>query len=176
LDVSTEHGKPSAPPPVYVVAVGSPHGDDRAGWEVVERLRREGVPGVKAVLLREPLDLLDELEGCRALVLVDACRSGAEPGAVVCLDGVLACFDGADGRSSHGLGVAEALALAAALGRLPRSVTLVGVEAQTDRPGDDLSRPVRRALDEVYRQVLAAVRTCRERMGPAATEVAGKHA
>src|SRR5262245_42204459 len=103
---------------VRVLAVGSPHGDDRAGWEVVERLCRERRPGIEAAVLSEPLRLMEHLDGCGRLVIVDACRSGAEPGKVVRLnwpDGRLA---NSAGPSTHGFGVATALALAEALGRL----------------------------------------------------------
>jgi hydrogenase maturation protease len=143
---------------VLVIAVGSPHGDDQAGWTVVERLKRDRIPGVKAMVLRDPLDLLIKLRSCRVLILVDACRTGAEPGTVVCLDPRRVPLRPGNGHSSHGLGLVRALALAEALGKLPERVLFIGVEAQAVGPGEGLSEPVQKALDELYRQVLAAVR------------------
>ena len=61
---------------VRVVGVGSPHGDDRVGWRLVEDLAESAGPGVEAVAVAQPLGLLDHLDGCSALIVVDACRAG----------------------------------------------------------------------------------------------------
>jgi hydrogenase maturation protease len=139
-----------------VLAVGSPHGDDRAGWEVVERLRRE-VPGLYAVKLHDPVSLLYQLAGCGCLVLIDACRSGAEPGTVRRLTWPAPFLERREGASTHVLGLANALALAEALGRLPPRVVLLCVEAGPCEPGGALSPAVRGALPELCRQVMAEV-------------------
>jgi hydrogenase maturation protease len=149
-----------------VLAVGSPHGDDRAGWEVVGRLRRE-VPGVDAAAIRDPVSVLHHLAGCTGLVVVDACRSGAPPGTVRRLAWPDAGLDGRGGHSTHGLGLAGALDLAAVLGRLPPRVILFGVEAQGCEPGAEISPPVRAALPGLYRRVLAEVRAA----GPMVSEL-----
>jgi hydrogenase maturation protease len=147
-----------------VLAVGSPHGDDRVGWEVVERLRQElALVGVQTRVLHDPLSLVEHLEGAAGIVLVDACRSGAEAGSLFRLAWPARGLDTAGGPSTHGFGVASALALAEALGRLPRQVVLLGVEAQACEPGEDLSPPVRQALPELCRRVLAEVRRLAER-------------
>ena len=116
-------------PATRVVGVGSPHGDDRIGWDLIEALTAAGPPaGVEAVCLRTPLDLLEHLDGCETLVVVDACRGGGSPGTIVEVDRDLLATEGAAGSSSHGLGLREALALAEALGRLPPRVIVFGVE------------------------------------------------
>src|SRR5208282_6898835 len=56
---------------VRVVGVGSPHGDDRVGWRLVEDLAESAGPGVEAVVVAQPLGLLDYLDGCSALIVVD---------------------------------------------------------------------------------------------------------
>jgi hydrogenase maturation protease len=73
-------------------------------------------------------DLLDALDGADAAVLVDAARTGGAPGAIR----RLAPEDLARQRSpsSHGLGVAQALALATALGRAPAQIEVVAIEAE----------------------------------------------
>jgi hydrogenase maturation protease len=142
---------------VRILAVGSPHGDDRACWEVVEWLGQRPVPGVEAAVLAGPLDLLGLLEGCTRLVVVDACRSGAAPGTVVRIDWPDARLYGSAGPSSHGVGVAEALALAEALGKLPPRVTLIGVEVGICGPGAEMGPEVQAALPELYRQILEEI-------------------
>lgn len=56
---------------VLVVGIGSPHGDDRAGWCAVEHLKHKAL----AADLRcagSPADLLNWLEGVQTLLICDA--------------------------------------------------------------------------------------------------------
>jgi hydrogenase maturation protease len=140
-----------------ILAAGSWHGDDRAGWKIVGRLRPDLPPGVEALALADPLELLEHLEGCTHLVLVDACRTGAQPGTIIRLSWPDSELNSAAGSSTHGFGVAAALALAAALGRLPAKVVLLGLEVQDCGPGLALSGPVRAALPKLCQQVLREV-------------------
>jgi len=130
---------------VRLIGVGTPHGDDAAGPAVVEALIAAGLPeGVAATTCARPgLDLPDVLRGAQAAVLVDAMRSGRRPGSVarVAADRLGALRP----LSSHGLGVAEGLALAEALGRCPARVEVVGIEGEC-RDGDGLSPAVRRGV------------------------------
>jgi hydrogenase maturation protease len=136
-----------------VLGLGSPHGDDAAGWHVIERLRRRS--GVLAHLgTVEPSRLLDHLGDCRRLVLVDACQSGQPPGTLIRLQWPEASLRGQRRRSSHALGLGEALALAEMLGRLPPAVIFWGIEIARCEPGEDLTPAVRRGLPELERHVL----------------------
>ena len=87
--------------------------------------------------------------------LLDAMRSGAPPGTILRCEG----RDGttlppAPATSTHGLSLAEALGLGAALDRRPRSWVLFGIEAGAFAPGQGLSARVDRAVDEVAERVL----------------------
>lgn len=136
-----------------VLGVGSPHGDDAAGWRVVEMLRqRPGFPAQVAAV--EPPQLLDYVDGCRRLILVDACRSNRLPGTVFRLSWPDALLRSQGRRSSHGLTVGDALALAETLGRLPPEVIVWSVEISRCEPGAELTPEVRRALPELERHVL----------------------
>jgi hydrogenase maturation protease len=129
-----------------VIGVGTPHGDDAAGLALAARLEAAGLPeGVRAVSCQRPgVDLPDVLAGADAAVLVDAMRSGRPPGSVARL--APDALPVLRSVSSHGLGVADGLALAEALGRRPRRLALVGIEA-VGSEGDALSPEVRGALD-----------------------------
>jgi hydrogenase maturation protease len=134
-----------------VIGIGSPFGDDAAGPAVVERLRAEGLPsGVEALIAQRPDRLVDALEGVEAAVLVDASVSGLPPGTVH--EPERAALRAARPLSSHGFGAAEALALAEALGRAPRRLAVVAVEAASCA-GEGLSATVRAALPEAVRRV-----------------------
>lgn len=136
-----------------VLGVGSPHGDDAAGWRVVERLRQH--PGLTAQLKTvEPSQLLDHLGDCRRLILVDACHSNQPPGTILRLQWPDSRLRSQRRRSSHAMGLGDALALAETLGWLPPRVIVWGVEISQSQPGEDLTPEVRRVLPELERQVL----------------------
>jgi hydrogenase maturation protease len=139
---------------VHVIGVGSPHGDDAAGLAVAAALAARPLPpGIVVHACERPLpDLLDALEGADAAVIVDAARSGAPPGGVRRLaPGELARTGAA---STHGLGVAEVLDLAAALGRAPARIEILALEI-AGAGGGAPSPAVRAALAAAAEAALA---------------------
>jgi hydrogenase maturation protease len=139
-----------------VIGLGSPHGDDAIGLAVAQRLAREALPAQVEVRSceRPGVDLLEALQGASAAVLVDAVRCGSTPGSVVEIDP--ASLRGGVTLSSHGLGVAEALALGRALHRLPDWLRVVGIEIATAE-GEGLSPAVAAAVGPACRRVRALV-------------------
>ena len=117
------------------IGVGSPHGDDRVGWDVTDRIRSrvtlgaETVPAVAFVKLASPVDLLDLADRPFRRWLI--CDAFAGPGPVGRLrhwrwpadelDDV--CFTG-----SHDVSLAASLTLAGNLGRLPPRVDIWGID------------------------------------------------
>ncbi|GAA2145272.1 hydrogenase maturation protease [Nocardioides koreensis] len=143
-----------------VVGIGNrSRGDDGVGPLVAARVAELGLPGVEVVTYDEPLALVEHLAGHDDVVVVDAARSrGGRPGAVrVVRVGAAPLPRDAAALGSHGLGVADAVELARALGRLPRRLTLVGVEALVIELGAPLSEPVRDGLDAAVDAVVAAL-------------------
>ena len=139
-----------------VVGIGTAdRGDDGVGLVVADRVRALAPADVVVLPVGAPLDLLDVFDGFPAVVVVDAVRSGAAPGAVsTTVVGEDPLPVGPASAGTHGLGVAEAVELARALGRLPARLALVGVEAAGVGTGTGLSDPVAGALDEAVAQVL----------------------
>lgn len=137
---------------IKVIGLGSPNGDDAIGLEVARELGHEALPGGAAVVAcdRPGVDLLDELEGIDAAVVVDALRSGASPGSVRVLSP--AQLARGPSLSSHAFGVVDALALAAALGRRQPALRIVAVELEAER-GLGLSVAGRAAVGEACRCV-----------------------
>ena len=141
-----------------VIAVGNPlRADDGAGVEVVRRLAGRVSPEVRLIELGgEPAELLDAWNELGTAVLVDAVRTGGEPGTVHCFDASTEPLPARTGSAStHGLGLAEALELGRALGRLPARVVVVGIEADDRTMGGELSRPVQDAIEDAAETVLA---------------------
>jgi hydrogenase maturation protease len=141
-----------------VIGIGNAwQGDDAAGLVVAQQLRdRAGEEITVLELEGEPVSLVEAFDGADEAVLVDAVRSGAEPGTVHRIDAtndpVPATLSAA---STHTLGVGEAIELGRALGRLPRRIVLYGIEAESLAAGGELTPAVARAVDEVVDRVLA---------------------
>ena len=136
-------------PSRLIVGLGSPHGDDRIGWAVVDRLLRERPVTLPARRVADGVALLSALEGWDDVVVVDAAAPAGRPGLVRRFR--WPCPDLADAAplSTHGLGLVEALRMAEVLGRLPARVTIYTVEALQAEPGAPLSEAAERALDLV---------------------------
>jgi hydrogenase maturation protease len=145
---------------VHIVGVGSPFGDDRAGWVATELLRTsplvaEEQAGAVAVSCCEtPASLLAQDYGdAEALVVVDAIRSGASPGTIRRLSGA-ELGQVQTPWSSHGLHIAEALALGQAMHALPPQVLLFGIELESaDTGGETLSDSVSHALPALVQDI-----------------------
>ncbi len=105
----------------------------------------------------EAIGLLDLWEGCPAVVIVDAVRSGATGGTLHRFDAstvpVPATFRHS---SSHTIGVAEAIELARGLGRLPAQVLLFGIEGAAFDASATVSPEVASALPALRSEVASA--------------------
>jgi len=140
-----------------VVGIGSPHGHDRVGWLLIERLSKRSDVSATVVRLSTPLELLDHLEECEFLLVVDACQTGAVEGSVIRLDWPDRRIQTHQSLSSHGMGIGESLQLAKRLGRLPEQVVLLCLEVREGmslKRGNEESIPgmdefERRAVDEL---------------------------
>lgn len=144
-----------------VVCVGDPvRGDDGVG-PAVARALREAAPDVRVIeAAGEAAGLLGCWAGEESVVLVDALRAGEPAGTVRVLDALArdpACSAAA--TSSHGLGVAEAVALGRVLGRLPGRLVVVGVAGERFDLGTGLSPEVASAVPSAVEEVLAACRS-----------------
>jgi len=133
-----------------ILCLGNPHcGDDGAG-RLVARLLRDRLPSSVRIEQHAgtALALVERLHGADAVLLVDAALTGAAPGTIHVFDCVAEDIPAArPGASSHGLGVAEAIALARVLGTLPRVCRLYAIEGETFAPGAALSPAVRTAAE-----------------------------
>jgi hydrogenase maturation protease len=151
---------------LIVIGVGNPwRRDDAAGLMVARRLRGALPEGVE-VLEREgePTGLVDAWEGADALWLVDAVSSGAAPGTVHRLDASEHELPAELFRAStHHLGLAEAVELARALGRLPVRTIFYGIEGASFDAGEGLTPEVEAAAGEVAASVREEVTECTRR-------------
>ena len=162
----------NAPGRVLVAGLGSPHGDDQAGWLVAENIATQFRTHPRIVVRRAmiPLDVLDWLEGIDILHVCDACdifgdgndRDGSEAAsrdrklhrltwdADQMMDSdnsgkaaVNASLKSLRGRGSHDFGLPDVLRLAEKTGLLPKRVIIWAIEGSCFRPEDLMSNETR---------------------------------
>lgn len=68
--------------PPRVIGLGSHHGDDQAGWLIVDRLQELGYPLTQLRKSAHPADLFDELSSHASLLVCDACDGSGETGVI----------------------------------------------------------------------------------------------
>ena len=141
-----------------VVAVGNPlRGDDGVGLAVAARLRGRVPAGVTVLeCVRDPSALLELWGGARAALVVDAVDSGAEPGALHRYDASVEPLPARVFRAStHSFGLGEWIEVGRALGRLPATVIVYGVEGRDFTLSHRLGDAVAAAVDGAAGAILA---------------------
>jgi hydrogenase maturation protease len=128
-----------------VIGIGSPTVGDDLGWQVVEALQRQidsPHAAVEWLLLDRPgAALMGYMTDVDGVILFDSLLAPL-PATIRRLR--LNQLDDTIGRSSHGVGVAVTLQLAAQLGLLPRWWRLFGVVAPFDAQGTALTAVAQR--------------------------------
>lgn len=148
-----------------VVGLGSPErGDDAVGTAVARAVAALALPGVEVVEHEDPTGLVELWSGRDPVVVVDAVWSGAAPGTLhVLVTGALhpPLAEPAWARTgrggTHAFGLAAAIELARVLRRLPRSVVLVGVQAEAFEHGTPLTPDVAAAVPAAVEAVVEAI-------------------
>ena len=129
--------------------------DDGVGVHVVDRLRRER-PDIESVdLSTANLEILDYVRNRARVVIVDAMRSGAEPGTVRRMG--LEELRGAGFRDSHGLDLGGLIRLGWVLypDEMPGRLVIIGVEAgDVDSFTCELTEKVERAVPGVIAAIV----------------------
>lgn len=151
----------SACPPseqaLLIIGIGSPFGDDRVGWEVIEQLQRMTLPsGVQLLSLDRPgVELIERMQGHARVILIDAVHSEDHPPGT-CLELTSGPLRRHDNASTHGFGLAETLRLGQSLNALPPRLQLYGIciRPLQSAPGAMLSPAVEAAAAQLARQLV----------------------
>lgn len=146
---------------IQVIGVGQEwRGDDAVGLLVARHLQRMLPASIRVQECSgQALDLLAAWEGTGAAILVDAVHGLCRPGSIYQFDAIsetipLELFPS---TSTHGWGVAEALALGQALGRLPPYLTIYGIVGKSFGIGLPVSLEVKAAIDPVAVRVIQEI-------------------
>lgn len=142
---------------IKVIGVGNAwRGDDAAGLLVARHLRREKLPQVEIVESQGTGgSILEAWKGAAKVIVVDAVVSGGSPGAIYRFDphDPAATFPIFRSPSSHGWGVAEALALGGLFEELPPVLLIYGIEGENFTLGQELSPAMAAAIPEAARRI-----------------------
>ena len=119
--------------------------DEGLGVRAVERLSRAySLPLEVAVIDggTSGMELLEDLEGIDALIMVDAIRAGEPAATPIRLTGEALPVFFRTKLSPHQVGLCDVLASLELLGRSPRHISILGLQPQSLALGMELSREV----------------------------------
>ncbi len=136
-----------------IIGIGSPSGDDQAGWLVVDTMKSRLPPEVELIQLDRPGSaLIPLLENTSHVILIDAMQGGGQPGDIHhFINDEWENYG--QGLSSHGLGVFDALMLAKELDCLPETLDLYGIEIGSALPGDPASEAIISAAEQLAERI-----------------------
>ena len=152
-----------------IVGVGSPHGDDQAGWLTAEFLMRDcpenesGSPPASRVLTRRaavPADILHWVEDVDSLHIIDARQDSPPVGRLTRLRWPDSQITETGIRQTHGLGVPDVLRLADTLGHLPTEVIIWAISGSSflanSPPGKNLAAAIPEIANRIWREICNA--------------------
>jgi hydrogenase maturation protease len=138
--------------------MGNPdRGDDAAGRLVAQGLRTTLPPTITVLEQSgDAADLVHILADYDTVIVADAVQTRvAEPGHLHRIDARAGPLPATFREvSTHGFGVAEAIELARALGQLPRTVVIYGIEADDFTPGREPSAAVAAGVERAIRAIV----------------------
>jgi len=157
-------------PRLKVIGVGNAwRGDDAVGLLVARRLKADRLPEVWIAECRGTVTAVREAwKDAAGVIMVDAVVSGGRPGAIYRFNahGGGAPVQLSRSPSSHGWGVAEALALGQLFQELPPYLIIYGIEGQNFGPGQEVSAAVEAAIPEAIRLIRREIQTWLGRDSP----------
>lgn len=152
--------------PTLVLGLGNPlQRDDGVGIRVVAELERRTLPPHVEVMDggTPGVGLINLMEGRARVVIVDAAEMGRQPGEVVRFRAEDVKLTGSSARFSlHRSGVADALALADALGVSLPEIVVYGVQPAHVEWGESLSAPVSAAIPGLVDAIIQEAQSLKE--------------
>ncbi len=148
-------------PHIVIIGVGNEYRrDDGVGIAITRRLRALFPTDVTIMEASgEGAALIEAWKGATWVMLVDAVRSGAPPGAIHRLDARAEPMpSGFFHYSTHAFSVAEAVELSRSLDQLPPHLIVYGIEGENFAAGVGLSSAVKQAVEAVVERAAEDVR------------------
>jgi hydrogenase maturation protease len=149
---------------ILVIGVGNSfRADDAAGLLAARRLKGAGLDSAAVIEHSgEGASLMDTWKDADAVVLIDAVSSGSIPGSIYRMESASSPLPANMFQSStHAFSLPHAIEMSRALGILPSTVIIFGIEGKTFQAGTELSHEVDEALPELVRRVAEEVKALR---------------
>ncbi|MCA8990091.1 MAG: hydrogenase maturation protease [Planctomycetaceae bacterium] len=146
------------PESILIAGLGSPHGDDQAGWLVLDELKK--LPPVQAELrkLWSPHELLDHFEGRSVLHLCDAAEINGETGLIHHWQNSQSLLPATTALSTHGPALGSVLQLLSQLA--PEQKMDIHIWTISGQCWETMSEPcevVRNAAIQVAENIVAEI-------------------
>lgn len=139
--------------PRLVLGLGSPHGDDQAGWLVVDALHRLQVSPDVARKLVDPTEVWVWADPGAELIVCDACQGTGPGGTVREWSWPQDVLPVPVQRTTHSYPLVEVLELGQALGLCPEQVLLWTIEGRVFAPDTLPDQAIVAAAEMVARQI-----------------------
>lgn len=136
-----------------VIGLGSDHGDDNAGWIVIDRLQDRGYPRECSLRVLHPADLLDVVSPMQSLILCDACQAMKGAGTIHRFDWPKNPCNYPRASGLHDLSLLEVLELGRQLGLMPNEVTIYAIEGESWIPGTPAAHKIHTVADQVAQAI-----------------------
>jgi hydrogenase maturation protease len=141
---------------MLVIGIGNEmRGDDAAGLHAVRRIRGLNLPEINAIEHSgEGSWLMEMWKNQSEVIVIDATQSESTPGTIHRYEAHRHSLP-ADtfGLSTHMIGLAEAIELSRALGELPKTLIVYGIEGKTFEFNHPLSREASFAINAVVNAI-----------------------
>jgi len=145
---------------VLVIGIGNEYAhDDAAGLLVARAFKAQAAEGIEVLEQSgEGAALMESWTGARAVVVIDAARSGGPPGTVHRFDAGRESLPAATFRgSTHAFGLYQAVEVARSLDRLPPRLIVFAIEGRDFTAGTGLSAEVERAIPAAVAAVIGEI-------------------
>ncbi|STX43998.1 hydrogenase expression/formation protein [Legionella donaldsonii] len=144
---------------LLILGIGSPFGDDRLGWEVVQGLqKKKALQGYSTQQLqfmacdRPGLNLLDWMQQAKTVFLIDAVRTGAKAGSLLYLENEeIKTINSI--QSTHEFGLANTIEMGKILNLLPNKLVLYGIEINELKFQFEITEPIRAAIQALITRI-----------------------
>ncbi|NND98060.1 MAG: hydrogenase maturation protease [Pirellulaceae bacterium] len=138
-----------------IVGIGSPFGDDQAGWRVAallaDHLHQDHCNVRQA---KSPIEIFDWLDRDYVrLILCDACRGSGTAGQISRFDWPSDSMSESKWSGTHDFSLVATLQLAERLGRLPERVIVWSIESSDHSSLEEWSTEVAAASIELCRMI-----------------------
>lgn len=140
---------------IVIIGIGNEYRrDDAAGIRALHRLRALDPPGVVfADSDGEATSLIELWSGADLAIVIDGVAAGGEPGRLYRFGLHHPAVAVRSGAGSHQVSLGSVVALARALGRMPRQLLVFGIQVGDVSPGLGLTAAVERGVAAVVDEI-----------------------